>query len=176
MKKILLILIPLMLLLAGCTEEESNGATGQAIAAKQTQFNYPVELKNYVSGLGNGKFVLTSTELAYLKTGEKIFIEIDKRNKIPQYGFGYELTLPKALSVGESVKANFFHEEVTATFSSSNMATVNGIQLKNFNSYKGITVGKFNIELIKKDMQLTGIKVYNTQQIEKDEVTQLYNV
>ena len=179
MKKILIILIPLILLFAGCTEEENNGATGKAIAVKKAlEYNYPVEVKDYINGMGQGKFVLTSNELAFIQTGEKISVEVDKRG-IPQYAFGYELIFSKPLNIGESIDSFWFHEKATITFSNSNtvLVEVGGktIQLKNFNTFKEITKEKYNTEFLKKDEKLIGLKIYNTQPITTGNVTSLYN-
>ncbi|PIN98563.1 MAG: hypothetical protein COT90_03785 [Candidatus Diapherotrites archaeon CG10_big_fil_rev_8_21_14_0_10_31_34] len=177
MNKVLIILIPLILLFAGCTQKE-NEATGQAITVKEIHVNYPVELKDYISGLGNGKFVLTSNELAFLKTGEKISVEVNKRG-IPQYAFIYELILPQPLNIGESADSYWFHEKAVINYTSSNTASITMgekiIQLKNFNEYQEISKGNYNAEFLKKNEQLIGLKIYNTQQISADSITNLYN-
>jgi len=181
MKRVLILLIPLILLFSGCfapVESQSAEPTGGAIAVNETHYNYPAELANKVSGLGTGKFVLTESELPFMKTGEKISVEVGKRG-ISQYALAYELILPKPLNIGESIDLYWFHEKATITYSNTNNVAIKTggkiIQLKNFNAYKEITKEKFNAELIKKDGKLTGIKVYNTQVMKLDEVTKLYN-
>ncbi len=179
MKKTNYFVIVLVLFFLGCITEPAE-PTGKSIAVNETEFNYPVALRNKAIELEKEKkIILTEKDLGFIKKGESIFIKINKRGLIDRYEFGYLVELEKNLKTGESVNGVWFHKNAEITFTEKNKVLIEQkktIELKNFNQYEEITKERFNVELIKNNKEeLTAIKIYNTQQIKLNEITELYS-